>query len=70
MNKIDALIEIMRDARSERASTASAKRIVKAAKTLGLDDKETLVLMNWLEYCDSSGEPYGHTGIKIQRVWP
>jgi hypothetical protein len=67
--KEDAAIELMVDARVEgRGSTTSAKRVVKACRTLGLSDQEIRGVVAWLGYCKwETGEPWNP---KIQRVWP
>lgn len=66
--RTDAIAIIVDDARkNHRLSTASAKRVVRACKTLGLDDAEIVNVMAFLDYCDrETGTPY-HPGIK--RVW-
>lgn len=64
-DKLEALFVLMRDVRSPRLTTTSARRVLKAAKVLSLSDEEIRKLFYWLEYCDGEGEPYG----KIAKVW-
>jgi hypothetical protein len=64
--KEDALWEIIRDARRVFNTNTSAKRILKAAKALGLDAKETVTLFYYLDYCDSGGAPYGKN---VKPIW-
>jgi hypothetical protein len=62
----DAVIEVVYSERSNRVSTASAKRLVKALKVLGLTQDEIIAVLYRMEYCKQDGEPYGP---KIKRVW-
>jgi hypothetical protein len=66
MTKTDAIKELMSEARRERVSTAAAKRVVRACRTLGLDADETRAVLVWLEYCDRTGEPFSE---RVERVW-
>lgn len=66
MTKYEALIELIRDSRNERVSSASAKRVVKAAKTVGLNAEEIVRLMSRLDYCNAEGKPYND---KVKRCW-
>ena len=66
MNKAEAVIEIIREARKERATNTSVKRVVKVLKTLGLDDKELIHVLGYLDYCNEDGMPYNKD---IKRIW-
>jgi len=63
--KVNAIVTIMRDARADRVTTTSARRVVKACKALGCDSTETVRVLSWLDYCDHEGNPYS----TIDRVW-
>lgn len=66
MDKAEAVMTIISDARSTRSSTASAKRTVTALKVLDLDDSEIIRVLGYLDYCDENGKPYS---AKVKRVW-
>jgi hypothetical protein len=65
--KVDAICDLMREARAERGSTTAARRAVSACKVLGLNDDDTRRVMTFLDYCGETGEPYSKS---IERVWP
>ena len=66
MNKAEAVIQIIREARTDRGTNAAAKRVAKALKTLGLDDKELIHVLCYLDYCNEDGTPYNKD---IKRIW-
>lgn len=66
MTRLDAIKELMSEARTGRNSTASAKRAVRACKTLGLAADEIVQVMRWLEYCNADGVPFN---ANVERVW-
>ncbi len=69
MTKIEALIELMSEARQERTTTTAAKRAVRSCKALGLSAEETRAVLSWLDYCDATtGKP--HKAAHVVRVWP
>lgn len=57
-NKAAALITIVHDARRERGSRTSYKRVVSALRTLGLDERQRNVVLCYLDYQDAEGVPY------------
>ena len=62
MDKAQALIEIVRDARKDRASASSYRRVVKALKVLGLSTPHIRHVLEHLEYVNSAtGEPHPWT---------
>ena len=63
--KADYVIDLIRDARADRSSNTSAKRTVKALRQIGLDEKEIVRVMCYLDYCRPDGTPYG----VVQRCW-
>jgi hypothetical protein len=67
VTKIEAVRTLIADARSQRVSTAAAKRVVSACKALGLERKDEIIsVLASLEYCDGeTGEPW-----TVKRVWP
>ena len=65
--RTEAIQEIITESRSRRrSSTAAAKRILKACKSLSLDDAETLMVFRILEYADRQGKPYNPA---VEQVW-
>lgn len=56
MTKIEAVTEIIRDARRDRSSKASLKRLRRAGKQLGLNEDEQRELESVLEYRPSANE--------------
>jgi len=70
MTKINDIIVLMTEARSERTSMAAVRRCVKAAKRLSFTNEEIIELMYWLDYCDAEGVPFKRKNANIVRVWP
>jgi len=68
-DKTDALETLMSDARKHGPhSNASARRVLKACRVLGLSDDEIRRTFVWLEYAHYlTGETYRKT---IKRIWP
>jgi hypothetical protein len=66
MTNYEAVIEVIYNERSNRLSTASATRLVKALKQLSLTQAEIIAVLYRMEYCKEDGEPWG---AKIKRVW-
>lgn len=64
--KLEAIISLMKEAQNERGSNSAAKRAVRAAKILGLDQEEIIQLMGWLDYCGADGVPF-HSDV--ERSW-
>jgi hypothetical protein len=60
MTTIEAILELMHDARSEKSSKASYKRCLKACETMNLSSSDTHMVMHWLDYWDGEGKPYPH----------
>lgn len=58
MLKTDALITLMREARSERSSQAALNRSVRACEALQLSIPETVLILGWLDLCDAEGHAY------------
>jgi len=66
MDKGEAVIEIMRDARSQRSSNTSCQRVVRALKLLGLSQEEMIAALSWADYCTDEGNPWSD---KYKRTW-
>ncbi len=66
MTRLEAVRELINDANRERASTTSAKRVVKACRALGLDQTEVIGTLRHLGYCDENGQPYSP---RVSKVW-
>lgn len=64
--KADFVLDLIKEARTDRGTNAAAKRTVKACRSLGLDDAEVIRVMSYMDYCDSFGKPYGNL---IKRCW-
>lgn len=64
---VEAIGALVADSRVSKVSTASARRVVRACRTLGLKNDEVRAVMIMLEYCDEKGNPHYK---KVQRVWP
>lgn len=64
MTKLDAIRELLREARADKTTNAGAKRATAACKALGLDRVETVDILYHLEICDELGN-----AKKVQRVW-
>jgi len=62
--RTDALFVLLREARSERASSAGAARVNRACKTLAFTAGETLNVMRWLEFVRDDGTPY-NASVKL-----
>lgn len=59
MTKLDAIREIVKDARATRGSRTSMLRLERALKVLGLSDEERLTIMRFLDYYPDDGtEPF------------
>lgn len=60
MNKTEAILELMRDARSERSSRTSYKRVCRALDVLDREGNvEIKTILQWLEYVSyETGQPY------------
>lgn len=59
MKKLEALREIIRQARAEKSSVAGYKRAQRVCKTLELTNEEARYLLSHLDYINyDSGEPY------------
>jgi hypothetical protein len=59
MEKHEAVLSIIKDARTDRASKASLKRLQKALKALGLTEEGTRSVEAYLDYRDGrNGELY------------
>jgi len=58
MTKVDAVLTLLRDSRMERSSAASYRKALRACKALDLNESETNVVMQFLEYHASDGVPY------------
>lgn len=58
MTRLQAVLDIIRDARRERSSVTSFKRIQGALLALDLTPDERIAVMQDLDYFDSEGQPY------------
>jgi hypothetical protein len=58
MTNTEAIIELMRDARTERSSRASYKRVCKALNALDDGSLDRIRILQYMEYCDGDGKLY------------
>lgn len=59
MNKLEALLELMREARRDRASPTSYRRMLRVCRALELNAEDQKVILGYLDYVDRvSGEPH------------
>lgn len=66
MGRTKALEILMREARSERTSNTSCKRLMRALKALDCDNEEIRFVLSYLDICNINGTPYS---AKITRIW-
>ena len=62
MTKTEAALVLIADARRDKSSNASAKKVVQACKVLEVDPLE---ICRALEFCNAAGEPYAD----IKPIW-
>lgn len=58
MTKLDALQELLWEARRERSSRTAYRRVQRCLKVLGFTVEESSTILYWLEYHDKDGKPY------------
>lgn len=68
MTRSEAVIDLLRDARQERSTAASCRRVMRACKVLGMDDADTLRVLQHLEYARDDGKPWGKDMPQLWRI--
>jgi hypothetical protein len=58
MTKGEAVIALMNEARSEKLSQNAAGRVMRACKTLGVEQPDLFTVLSWLDYCKPDGQPW------------
>ena len=58
MNKVTAILNIAKEARSERASRTAMVRLQRSLRVLGCTQLEIASLMMWFDYWDADMVPY------------
>ena len=66
LSREEAVFDLIREARADRVSNASAQRTVRALRFFGLDHNEIVRVLSYLEICRTDGTPYNS---KIKRTW-
>lgn len=67
-SKADAITQLMYEAsKGNYATQTSVDRCIRACKTLGLTQNETIEILDWLDICDKTGKAY-KSDIKI-KLW-
>ena len=61
MNRSDAIIALLRDARASGASKTSVMRVIKALQLLGCSRTEALRVGSWLDLWRDDGSGYNGT---------
>lgn len=58
MTEADAIIELLRDVNNPRLTNASAKRVLRACKTLNVNPAGVVRVLGWLEYVRTDGTAF------------
>ncbi len=60
MNKVEAVIAIIRDSRANGSSRTSMQRVLRALRVLELQREDINTIMVHLDYYRPNGDPYPH----------
>jgi hypothetical protein len=58
MNRVDAIIELIREGQREHTTQTAINRVLRACKAIGLDRQETIRVLMHLDFSDSAGKPW------------
>jgi len=72
-NRGDAVIDIIKEYKKPKVTTAGATRVMRSCWGLGLRQEDLIRVLEYLEYCDDTGKPYDRSnnsgGKEIKPVW-